>query len=229
MKNVDIKLLLDHLKVLIPDISEQANNGEVCKVDVKNSLENLRSILDYIAHDILLDLKDKTRDKLKDKIYFPYGERQNHFKKSLQNNLPKLDQYFPEVYSVIEKCQYFICKDNWLYDLCHLTNGAKHNRLSETENQQSIDIKQPGIHVKAAQGSKVVISGNTLNGEIQDTVIVEPDGDIVAHKRSGKTSIEINNHIKFHGKELEVAPFLGKCLNNVEELVVKIESGLENA
>lgn len=229
MKNADIKSLLDHLKRSVPDITEQAKNGEICKVDVKNSLENLRSILDYIAHDILLGLKTKSRDKLSDKVFFPYGQRKNHFKNSIQKNLPKLDQYLPDVYEVIEKHQYFKCKDNWLYDLCFLTNDAKHNRLSETENQQSVDIKQPGIHVNAGQGANIVISGNTYNGEFQDTVVVEPDGDIVVHERSGKTSNEINNCIKFHGKELEVAPFLEKCLDNIEKLVVEIENGLENA
>ena len=85
MHNNDITELLEHCATEINNLSEQAKIGAINKITVKNTLENLRSILDYMAQDILTKLK-QNNNKLPNKVYFPYGQKENHFKRSVNKN-----------------------------------------------------------------------------------------------------------------------------------------------
>ncbi len=92
MKNDDIRHLLEHSEAEIQSIGKSINEGEVNKISVKNTLENLRSVLDYLAKDILIKLKSNPKNRtLPEKIYFPYGQKENHFKNSISRNLPPLN------------------------------------------------------------------------------------------------------------------------------------------
>lgn len=129
MHNKDIQDLLEHTQNEITSISELAQKGTIKKVVIKNTLENLRSILDYAAQDIKVELKRHNKNGVPDKIYFPYGQRENHFKKSIKDNLPGLPKHLPVLHALIQDMQPFKCGDSWLVDLCGLTNDAKHNNL----------------------------------------------------------------------------------------------------
>jgi len=84
MRNDDLRQLLHHSDLETKNISISVKNGEVNKVFLKNSLENLRSALDYLAKDISRKLKLNPQSKnLPEKVYFPYGQKENHFKLSI--------------------------------------------------------------------------------------------------------------------------------------------------
>lgn len=109
MHNQDIKELLEHTQKEISSISEQAKIGTIDKVALKNTLENLRSVLDYAAKDIQRKLKDIAKSKIPEKVYFPYGQRENHFKKSVDRNLPSLLAHLPTIYTLVQNIQPFKC------------------------------------------------------------------------------------------------------------------------
>jgi hypothetical protein len=217
MYNEDVKELLEHSKQEIYVISEQAKLGTANKVAIKNALENLRSILDYHGQDLLNVLKKKiSNKKLKNKVNFPYGQKENHFKKRAKDELPYLNEVLPDVYQLIENIQPFKSKDNWLIDLCSLTNEAKHSNLSKTKHQKSVSINQGNaIHIEGA--TNLVLKSNYVNGQRQDDVYVNNNNVVKVVKHSGTTLITENNMIKFDGKEIEVGPFLKKCHSNMEE------------
>ncbi|MBJ6888880.1 hypothetical protein [Vibrio cholerae] len=217
MYNEDIKELLEHSKKEVNAIAEQSKQGTINKIAVKNVLENLRSILDYHSQDILNVLKAKVSNKkLPNKVYFPYGQKENHFKISVKNNLPSLNEVLPEAYQLLESIQPFKSKDNWVVDLCSLTNEAKHNNLSKTKKQKSVSIRQGNfIHIDGA--TNVVLENNYVNGQRLDDVYVNNNHEVRIVKHSGTTLITENNKIKFDGKEIEVAPFLRQCHSKIEQ------------
>ncbi len=224
MHNEDIKELLDHCEKEIASLHEQAKKENISKVSVKNTLENLRSVLDYSAQDILERLKESSNNnKLPTKVYFPYGQKENHFKRSIKNNLPNLKQCEPKIHNLLENSQPFKLKDNWLVDLCSLTNDVKHNNLTKTTNNKSFTVKQGGIPlVEVGHGTKLTMTGTKVNGVLQDDVQINPNGDITVKKISGQTEITSNNRIKFDGKELEVVPFLKKCHDKLNTLTTEL-------
>jgi hypothetical protein len=229
MHNRDIQELLEHAQNEISTISEQSKNGTINKVLLKNTLENLRSVLDYAAQDMQSKLKTLTSNKIPKKVYFPYGQRENHFNDSVKRNLPNLSEHMPSIYSLVHAMQPFKSGDPWLVDLCGLTNDAKHNNLSKTENNKSRTIYQGGIPILTmSEGSQVTMRGNWVNGVLQDDISIASDGATTIRPVSGQTLITENNKIQFHGKQIEVAPFLETCHKNLSNFIDGLASELEN-
>ena len=192
MHNDDIKQLLEHCDTEIKIISDQVKKGDINKVSLKNILENLRSALDYLAKDILYKLKSDPKNKaLSEKIYFPYGQKENHFKKSVQRNLSPLKQCEPKIYDLLEGIQPFKSKNNWVVELCLLTNSAKHNNLSKTESKKTTVVEQKGI-ARIEGGSNIEMSHNYVNGVRQDDVFINDKGEASIVKHSGTTLITTN-------------------------------------
>ncbi|MDF9390692.1 hypothetical protein EXZ60_18170 [Vibrio sp. 1151_11] len=230
MYNQDIRDLLEHSRDEIVEICKQAESGEIKKVALKNTLENLRSVLDYAAQDIQSKLKTLTSKKIPAKVYFPYGQRENHFNNSVKKNLPSLDATMPIVHKLLLDMQPFKSGDSWLVDLCSLTNDVKHNSLSKTENKKTKTIYQGGVPiVRVGTGSQVIMTGNRVNGVLQDDVTIHSDGSTEIKPVSGQTDIVENNMIQFHGKQMEVAPFLEKCFQNLSQFIEQLGPELENA
>ena len=222
MKNDDIRQLLESCDSQIISLSEQIKKGKVNKVLVKNTLENMRSALDYLAKDILLKLKSYPQNSnLSEKVYFPYGQHENHFKISIKTNLKPLKQFEPKIYDAIEAVQPFKSKNNWVVDLCLLTNDAKHNNLSKTESHRSYNIEQKGLVSLRGVSGNITLSNNYINGVRQDDVFIN-NNDIRVVQHSGTTEIYIENKIRFMGKELEIAPFLTHCLSEIKVLVSEV-------
>lgn len=225
MVNPDINALLTHTKSEIESLKKQANNSEINKIALKNILENLRSILDYHSKDVSCKLKEK-QVPISDKVYFPYGQRENHFKKSIDKNLPKLKELNDSLYAVIENEQPFKSHDNWIVDLCSLTNEAKHNHLSKTENQKTVSIRQ-GNFINIEGGRNIILSNNYANGVRLDDVFVNNNGDVNIVKHSGTTLVIENNRILFDGKAVEVIPFLDRCHEKIATLTNRITEQLK--
>jgi hypothetical protein len=230
MHNHDIQELLEHTRNEISNISEQSKNGMLNKVSLKNTLENLRSVLDYAAQDMQGKLKILTNSKIPEKVYFPYGQKENHFNKSVKKNLPNLSDHMPSIHSLVLAMQPFKCGDPWLVDLCGLTNDAKHNNLSKTENNKSRIIHQGGMPlVELGDGAQLIMRGNRVNGVLQDDVCIGADGTPRIRPVSNQTLITENNKIQFHGKKIEVAPFLETCHRNLSkfttDLALEFEKG----
>ena len=79
------------------------------RIKVKNLMENLRSILDYTAHDIYESICESHRRKLGKRkprnIYFPYGRTEDDFKSSITNSLPDLEVLSKPIFGIIKNVQ----------------------------------------------------------------------------------------------------------------------------
>lgn len=140
------------------------NKSMDLRVLVKNAMENLRSGLDYMAHDIYEACCQPKRlaSGLSDpkNIYFPYGRTENDFKSGVGSSLPGLDKASPPVYDLLLSIQPFTCGDNWLYELCFILNEKKHDRLTE-----QVRTETETHTVQSPQGS-VTIPVNNPNMKV---------------------------------------------------------------
>lgn len=119
---------LDNLKQTVRDESIEFD-VDIISMDIKHILEDMQSILDYIAVDIhrmycpMHNLK---------KIYFVYSselEDEIDFQKRISRNFPKLYDDFKDIYDVLASTQSFSDNSNWIVKLNDLTNEVKHNEL----------------------------------------------------------------------------------------------------
>ncbi len=170
-------------------------------------------------------MKQNSQGKFPEKIYFPYGQKENHFRKSIKRNLPNIKPNLPNIYAILESIQPFKSKNNWLVNLCELTNEAKHNNLSKTQKHKTASVMQPGISIQGA--SNITLSNNRINGVLQDDVVVE-NGEVKSFTRhAGTTIVTKDNKILFHGKQIEIIPFFKQCICEIKKLTNNIYEQIE--
>lgn len=114
------------------------------KVKIKNLCENLRSVLDYLAHDIRETKCSQPKEN--DRFYFPILPDRNQFESKMRKWFPKLDSTSPDLWSYLKSIQpYHGAQAEWLGQLNHVNNENKHSALVE---QTRTEIER----VKASSG-----------------------------------------------------------------------------
>ncbi len=83
---------------------------EDLKVDIKNIFENLRSCLDYLAHDIFETLCPSA--KVPDRLYFPIRPTAVEFNQAVNRDYPNIQTTSKVVYDILEAIQPY--RDPWL-------------------------------------------------------------------------------------------------------------------
>ena len=138
MRKEDVVSLLNHaandltgsdLKNIEQQYEEALSGKKIptsLQIDVKNFMENLRSALDYMAHDIyeaiLKPERDKSGKKEIERIYFPYGKTESDFKSALGSSLPELKSLNPKIFALVEDVQPHKYNEDWLYQFCRIVN-----------------------------------------------------------------------------------------------------------
>jgi len=190
------------------------------RIPVKNLMENLRSALDYMAHDVYdsccKPFRAATSKSDPRNIYFPYGQTDKDFKSGLGSSLPDLQSQSPAVYQLIESLQPFRSNDSWLYDLCTILNENKHDKLtaqvrSEVETYSvksdygsvSSIVNNPNIQVTSMAGA-VEIFG--VPAQFTSEGIRTVKSDRLTHKREKWVSFT------FEGANVNVIGMLDKAV-----------------
>jgi hypothetical protein len=196
-------------------------------------MENLRSALDYMAHDIYESCCQSARitsGQLDPKnIYFPYGKTEADFKSGVGNSLPGLAALAPDIYKIILSIQPFVCGDSWLYDLCIILNEKKHDHLKAQERLESetytvesqhgsvtIPVNNPKIKVTSMPGA-VKIFG--VPAEFREDGIYTAPSNALKHKRTKWVAFT------FEDTNVNVINLLDKAtaaIRNLAEVLYKI-------
>lgn len=130
------------------------NNLELDETDiniqVKHILEDMQSILDYIAVNIHKKYCNNTQKKIYF-IYSPIGENESQYINRLNKNFPGLYDNYLDIYNLLSNIQSFNDKSNWLVKLNDLTNEVKHNDLYiskvEKEKHTSFQSNDVSMHI----------------------------------------------------------------------------------
>lgn len=234
MRKEQVDALLEHGKNDLDKIEEQYNKAldattisSNLQIDIKNYMENLRSVLDYIAHDIyerqIAPSRASTGKSEISKIYFPYGKTENDFKSGVGSSLPDLKNVSPNLYNTLEEIQPYKVGDNWLFDFCSILNEKKHNKLTpqKKEEKRGLNIDFGGAKIQMGPGSS--ISGTGFIGTSTRGIRLQNDkisGDSPAQNISGKVNQTIVRWIsfKFADTGVEVLPLLKKALARIKGL-----------
>jgi hypothetical protein len=200
------------------------------RVPVKNLMENLRSALDYMAHDIYESCcqSERTSNGQPDpkNVYFPYGKTEADFKAGVGSSLPGLAILAPDIYKILLSVQPFVCGDTWLCDLCVILNEKKHDRLKAQERSENetytvesqygsvtIPVNNPNIKVTSLPGA-VKIFG--VPAEFRKDGIHTASSDTLKHKRT------IWIAFVFEGTNVNVINLLDKATVGIKNLAKEL-------
>jgi hypothetical protein len=147
----DIEALVHRAeKVLIKinaEYEKALNSKEITsdlRIDIKEYFGNLRSVLDYLAHD-LVDRYCPTAN-LKNRLYFPICTDEIFFKNTMQKFYPELITNCRFAYQILEELQPFMKPENiWLAYFNKLNNENKHDKLVA---QKRCETKRINVETK---------------------------------------------------------------------------------
>lgn len=104
-------------------------------VEIKNLLENERSILDYLAFHVRTSCC--TRPNAKEKIYFPIASTRKAFRTKAGKTFPGLQASNPELWTYLDSVQPYPRRgENALRDLTSLVNRKKHVALVRQQRRE---------------------------------------------------------------------------------------------
>ncbi|GHA43549.1 hypothetical protein GCM10007103_25880 [Salinimicrobium marinum] len=217
MNTQEYKPLFKFIRSQIQDLRASEVEAKLDVYKLKNTLENLRSALDYLAADI------KEYYGYKNQSSFPYSDKdEKTFKNYVNQKFPNLDRDHPELYETLKDVQPFLHQNNWLEILNKKVNLSKHNtpRISEAENYQGIEIlgiadlnnleRDIFIDLKNYEGhgsGNISVKNGTLNITDAHNIVI-----------SGKD----RTGFVFKSEDVEIIPFLEVCLENIQELSEEI-------
>lgn len=191
------------------------------RIDIKNIFENLRSCLDYIAHDIF-DTCDTKREH--EKLYFPIRQSKKEFTHAIIKDFPNLQASNPDIYNILESIQPY--HNDWLGKFNRLNNNNKHQDLEEqirTESRQ-VTVSSPKKGGSVTWGPGVTFGrGVSVIG-----VPIDPNTQMPIPNNQVKTEVVIWVDFRFRDNGESVLRFIDKSINSVEEIFKKLHQYIYN-
>lgn len=136
-------------------------------VKIKNYCENLRSVLDYLAHEIRENKCPQAKSK--DRFYFPILPDQRQYEQRTSQWFPNLQATAADVWAALEAFQPYHANQEWIGHFNKVNNENKHGSLvaqtrKETVTRINTESKVGGGSVSwdpraVTFGSGVSISG----------------------------------------------------------------------
>lgn len=184
--------------------------SEEIKIDIKNIFENLRSALDYLAHDISEHLADSQPDRL----YFPIRQSLSEFEKVMTKDYPGVKEKSPEVFTILEKAQPY--NDSWLGQFNALNNNNKHQDLVE---QTRIESRRVSVTSPTGGGGVSWGAGVTFGSGVRVMgVPIDPRTQLPVPNNQVKTEIVTWVDFKFKDNGASVTPFIQASIEKVRDL-----------
>lgn len=189
------------------------------KVDIKNIFENLRSCLDYLAHDLFEGLCGT--EKQPKRLYFSIRSSRTEFDKVMKQDYSGLEQTNKAVFDFLESIQPY--NSAWLGQFNQLNNENKHLDLVEQTKTEArrVSVSAPnGGSVSWGQGVSFG-SGVSVMG-----VLIDPRTQLPIPNNQVTTQISIWVDFKFKDNQLSVLPFVEDSINKVESVFRELQNHL---
>jgi len=191
--------------------------SEELKIDIKNIFENLRSCLDYMAHDIF---EACITGNMPRRLYFPIRQSRNEFDQAINSDFQNLPSIQSDVYHLLEGVQPY--NDPWLGKFNKLNNNNKHQNLEEQTKTESrhVEVTSPNGGGSVSWGPGVTFgSGVSVMG-----AQIDPSTQLPVENSGVNTKITIWVDFKFQENGESVLPFIEKSIDNVEALFVSLST-----
>ncbi len=183
---------------------------EELKVSIKNIFENLRSCLDYLAHDIFeTHCSAHTKPK---RLYFPIRQTAQEFASAINNDYPDLSSNSQPVVDVLDGVQPY--RDPWLGDFNKLNNHNKHQDLVEQTRTESRRVT-----VSRGQGSVSWGPGVTFGGGVSVMgVPIAPNTQMPVPNTVANTEVVVWVDFRFQEIDQPVLYVIERSIKNVEKI-----------
>ena len=144
IRKSQIEALFLRAKKQLADITEEYKNSlanqnisDLLKVDIKNFCENLRSVLDYLSHEIHELYCFSSSNS---RFYFPILPDNSQFTSCMNQWFPSLSTNNVAIYSFLESIQPYQPNYKWLGDFNKVNNENKHGSLVQQTREETIKI-----------------------------------------------------------------------------------------
>lgn len=202
----DIEALLKRAETTLQKITKEYDQSLHSKeisadlrIDIKDYFGNLRSILDYLAHDIVDKYCPNANPK--NNLYFPIRSDLNAFTIEMNKSYPDLITNNVTIYNILEDLQPYKKDDNkWLTSFNKLNNENKHDKLvaqTRTETKSVTVTGNSGGSVSWGPGVTFG-SGVSIMG-----VPIDPRTQLPVPNNIVKT--EIVTWVDFHFEDINVS------------------------
>ena len=183
---------------------------EDLKVLIKNIFENLRSCLDYLAHDIFE--RHCSAASKPNRLYFPIRSTATEFQRAVSKDFPGLQGASQAVYNILDAVQPY-CSP-WLGQFNKLNNHNKHQDLVEQIRTEYRQVTVSRAGAKVSWGANVRFgSGVSVAG-----VPIDPATQLPVSNNVAKTEIVTWVDFRFKDIDTSVLPFIETSITNVEKL-----------
>lgn len=227
-RKTDIEALLERANKEVLKIIEEYNKslhdktiGIDLKIDIKNYFNNLRSILDYLAHDIVEKYCPNTNTE--DRPYFPISPNQNSFEGIMKKSYPNLSKNYTKIYDVLENIQPYKKPENiWLSSFNKVNNENKHDKLTP---QKRIETKR--INVSINDGGSVSWNSDAVkfgSGVFIGGVPVNPNTQMPQHSLTQTITIETWVDFQFEDIGISAITLIKESLNGIKTIFSNLQN-----
>lgn len=223
------------LKVEYTRSTEHKRISSDLPIKIKIFLKNLRSALDFCAHNLHEKFGDLSKPPKT--IYFPYawiGATAKEFDKKVEICLPGIKSLRPDIHELLHSYQYYNSPENiWLPQFMELANEDKYTKLIF----QTIDAVDQLVIDTGMSDSKIFIRGEGVLDLGKNAIITSKHGSIkgkqIIHLKNnelknieGSVTAEINKHtaIHFESNNEEVIHFLNKIMGGVAKIAAELSN-----
>ena len=188
---------------------------EELKVAIKNIFENLRSCLDYLAHDIFQS--HCSGAKKPKRLYFPIRQTEKEFNQAISSDYPGLASSSAVTMQILKDIQPF--NDAWLGQFNKLNNHNKHQDLVEQTRteQRQVSVSRGGGSVSWGPGVTFG-SGVSVMG-----VRIDPRTQMPVPNSVAKTEVVVWIDFRFAEINESVLPFVEKSIKSVRQVFEELK------
>lgn len=208
----------DTLQKILPEYEASLKSkkiGQDLRIDVKQCLDLLRSILDYLAHDIRETYCPSADPK--GRFYFPILPDSSKFATRMNQWYPGLQTSNGDVWNFLETNQPYKRGKEWLGQFNKVNNENKHDKLVEqtkTESTGGSRITTPGVGSITWNKGVTFSKGISLMG-----APVDPATQMPIPRSGQKVERIIWVDFKFEETGVSVLPLLRSAQKGVDAIV----------
>jgi hypothetical protein len=202
------------LKVAYDKSLHEKTIGADLRIDIKNMFENLRSCLDYLAHEIFE--VHCSAEQTSSRLYFPIRSSQAEFQQAIARDYPGINSKCPALVAYLETLQPFNAP--WLGAFNRLNNLNKHQDLTE-----QVRTETKSVTVSSGGGSVSWGPGVTFGSGVSVMgVPIDPRTQLPVPNNRVQTTITTWVDFKFTEINESAYPFIENSVRTVEGICQEI-------
>lgn len=207
------------------------NMDDEINVSIKNYLENMRSVLDYLAEQIFKENEIQHKSE-KGKTYFPiYSRDLKSFKQNITKSFPNLEKQNPEIYSKLEKIQFYNDPKSriWMEYFVNLVNEYKHKDFPKQNISKSkvLRVGSKGfMPISISEKARNFKMANCMIGDIEIDLLIIDKGEVIVGSDIPGLEIIKTDHEEycFNENQKSVESTLAEIFRGVNSIIKEFKN-----